>query len=97
MTGITPSPDPTPSPDSAASGRPTPSEPTLAALAAAGFSIDALNDEQHDVLRGLTAEELTLLIDIKGRLDEAAPEVQAHIGIPGAELQAGEVAGGALF
>jgi hypothetical protein len=64
-----------------------PAGPTLGALVAAGFSLDALSDEQQEVLRGLTAEEVELLIDIRGRLDEAAPEVQAHA----------DVAGGALF
>ncbi|UED88452.1 hypothetical protein K4G22_13590 [Streptomyces profundus] len=59
----------------------------MGALAEAGFNFDALSDEQHAVLRTLTPEELSLLIDIKVRLDEAAPEVQAHA----------EVAGGALF
>lgn len=71
---------------SSPSGGP-PSVPTLDALAAAGFSIDVLTDEQHEVLRGLTPEEVALLIDIRGRLDEVAPEVQAHA----------DVAGGALF
>ncbi|MFJ8163715.1 aroma-sacti cluster domain-containing protein [Streptomyces sp. NPDC096136] len=64
-----------------------PSEPTLEALAAAGFDLDALSEEQHEVLRTLAPEELALLVDIRGRLDAAAPEVQAHA----------DVAGGALF
>ena len=64
-----------------------PPEPTLEALAAAGFDVDALSEEQHEVLRVLTPEELALLVDIRGRLDAAAPEVQAHA----------DVAGGALF
>ncbi|MFG2332645.1 aroma-sacti cluster domain-containing protein [Streptomyces sp. NPDC048604] len=59
----------------------------LDALSAAGFSVEALSDEQLEVLRALTPEELALLVDIRGRLDEAAPEVQAHA----------DVAGGALF
>ncbi|MEV6246038.1 aroma-sacti cluster domain-containing protein [Streptomyces sp. NPDC051742] len=70
----------TPSPGSA-------SEPTLDALVAAGFDVDALTEEQHEVLRTLTPGELALLVDIRGRLDAAAPEVQAHA----------DVAGGALF
>ncbi|MFD3568065.1 aroma-sacti cluster domain-containing protein [Streptomyces sp. NPDC058671] len=76
--------------DSASSGPPSSgplSEPTVEALAAAGFDVDALSDEQHEVLRALTREELALLVDIRGRLDAAAPEVQAHA----------DVAGGALF
>lgn len=64
-----------------------PSEPTLEALAAAGFELDALSEEQYEVLRALAPEELALLVDIRGRLDAAAPEVQAHA----------DVAGGALF
>lgn len=65
----------------------SPSEPTLEALAAAGFDLDALSEEQYEVLRALAPEELALLVDIRGRLDAAAPEVQAHA----------DVAGGALF
>lgn len=65
----------------------SPAGPTLEALTAAGFDVDALSDEQHEVLRALTPEELALLVDIRGRLDAAAPEVQAHA----------DVAGGALF
>lgn len=67
--------------------RAVPAEPSLVALAAAGFNVDALSEEQHEVLRALTPEELALLVDIRGRLDAAAPEVQAHA----------DVAGGALF
>ncbi|MCF3182341.1 hypothetical protein IPZ70_20670 [Streptomyces polychromogenes] len=64
-----------------------PAGPTLEALAAAGFDLDALSEEQYEVLRALAPEELALLVDIRGRLDAAAPEVQAHA----------DVAGGALF
>ncbi|MEU1184952.1 aroma-sacti cluster domain-containing protein [Streptomyces sp. NPDC005820] len=59
----------------------------LERLSAAGFTVAALTAEQLDVLARLTRHELDLLVDIKGRLDEAGPEVQAH----------GEIAGGALF
>ncbi|MEV7419449.1 hypothetical protein OG472_08750 [Streptomyces sp. NBC_00207] len=59
----------------------------MEALAAAGFELDALSEEQYEVLRALAPEELALLVDIRGRLDAAAPEVQAHA----------DVAGGALF
>jgi hypothetical protein len=61
---------------------------TLERLRAAGFTIDALSAEQLQVLSALTANELHLLEDIKRRLDEAGPDVQAH---------AGDIAGGALF
>jgi hypothetical protein len=60
---------------------------TLDRLQTAGFALDALNDEQREVLSALTPQELAVLIDIKGRLDEVGPEVQAH----------SEIAGGALF
>ncbi|MBW5483978.1 aroma-sacti cluster domain-containing protein [Streptomyces sp. NPDC001586] len=59
----------------------------MEALTAAGFDLDALSEEQYEVLRALAPEELALLVDIRGRLDAAAPEVQAHA----------DVAGGALF
>ncbi|EFL13749.1 conserved hypothetical protein [Streptomyces sp. C] len=64
-----------------------PAPPTLRALAAAGFDTDRLSEDQLEVLRALAPEELALLVDIRGRLDAAAPEVQAHA----------DVAGGALF
>lgn len=56
-------------------------------LRAAGFSIDALTEEQVEVLSALSPHELEVLEDIKGRLDAVQPEVQAH----------SEIAGGALF
>ncbi|MFI9624816.1 aroma-sacti cluster domain-containing protein [Streptomyces sp. NPDC052042] len=59
----------------------------LAALYGAGFAVDLLTDEQRQVLNDLAPEELTVLLDIKSRLDAVGPEVQAH----------GEIAGGALF
>ncbi|MEU1483636.1 aroma-sacti cluster domain-containing protein [Streptomyces sp. NPDC005752] len=58
-----------------------------AALYEAGLPVDMLTDEQRLVLSELTQEELTVLLDIKSRLDAVEPEVQAH----------GEIAGGALF
>jgi hypothetical protein len=60
---------------------------TLDRLRTAGFALDALNEEQREVLSALTPHELTVLIDIKGQLDRVGPEVQAH----------SEIAGGALF
>lgn len=59
----------------------------LRALEDAGFPLHSLSPEQRDVLRDLSAEELTLLLGLKERLDAAEPEVQAH----------SEIAGGALF
>lgn len=61
--------------------------PTEAVLHEAGFLVDLLTEEQRLVLSELTPQELTLLLDVKNRLDAVGPEVQAH----------GEIAGGALF
>ncbi len=55
-------------------------------LTAAGFDLSLLADEQREVLYDLTDEEFDLLADIKSRMDEAAPEVQAHAEIAGATL-----------
>jgi hypothetical protein len=62
-------------------------QPVLNRLAEAGFAVEAFTAEQREVLRTLTPQELALLVDLKARLDEAGPEVQAH----------SEIAGGALF
>jgi hypothetical protein len=58
----------------------------LTALRTAGFPVDDLTDEQRTVLAGLSAEEVALLLDIKRRLDLAAPDVEAHNVIAGAAL-----------
>ncbi|WP_329454390.1 aroma-sacti cluster domain-containing protein [Streptomyces sp. NBC_01497] len=62
-------------------------EQTLDILASHGFGVDGLTDEQRQVLGELSSQELELVLDIKARLDEVGPEVQAH----------SEIAGGALF
>ncbi|MEU0922066.1 aroma-sacti cluster domain-containing protein [Streptomyces cyaneofuscatus] len=65
-----------------------PERPSVeAVLNEAGFPVDLLTEEQRVVLSELTPQELTLLLDVKNRLDAVGPEVQAH----------GEIAGGALF
>ncbi|MBT2377327.1 hypothetical protein AMK21_01385 [Streptomyces sp. CB00316] len=61
--------------------------PVEQVLHEAGFPVDLLTEEQRLVLGDLTPQELTLLLDVKNRLDAVGPEVQAH----------GEIAGGALF
>ncbi|MDX3375029.1 hypothetical protein PV390_11490 [Streptomyces sp. ME02-6991-2A] len=63
---------------------PPPMDPVLHE---AGFPVDLLTEEQRLVLSELTPQELTVLLDVKSRLDAVGPEVQAH----------GEIAGGALF
>jgi len=55
----------------------------LAALAAAGFPIDSLTEEQRAVYSTLTEEEVRLLIDLRSRLDAVEPEVLAHTDIAG--------------
>ena len=57
-----------------------------AELEAVGFDLSPLTDEQREVLLDLSDEEFELLADIKSRMDEAAPEVQAHSEIAGATL-----------
>ncbi|WP_405509339.1 hypothetical protein OG323_25435 [Streptomyces cyaneofuscatus] len=79
MTGPPPHPSPHPHPPEQL--------PVEAALYEAGFPLDLLTEEQRLVLSELTPQELTLLLDVKNRLDAVGPEVQAH----------GEIAGGALF
>jgi hypothetical protein len=59
---------------------------SLTDLEAHGIAVGSLTPEQQDVLRDLTDEELTLLADIRARLAEAGPEVQAHSEIAGAAL-----------
>jgi hypothetical protein len=59
---------------------------TLDELEAHGIEVRSLPTEQQAVLRDLTPDELALLVDIRARLDEAAPEVQAHSEIAGAAL-----------
>ncbi|MFJ4821690.1 aroma-sacti cluster domain-containing protein [Streptomyces bacillaris] len=89
MTGQPPPTAPEPSPDTSTLDTSTSNTSTSleATLHAAGFPVDLLTDEQRLVLGELTPEELTLLLDVKSRLDAVGPEVQAH----------GEIAGGALF
>jgi hypothetical protein len=58
----------------------------LAELRLAGFPVDVMPDEQLAVLTDLSAAEITLLLDLKRRLDAAEPEVQAHVTVAGAGL-----------
>jgi hypothetical protein len=59
---------------------------TLEELEAHGFEVRLLTPEQQDVLRDLSPEEFQMLIDLRARLDEVGPEVQAHSEIAGAAL-----------
>jgi hypothetical protein len=59
---------------------------TLEELEAHGLDVRRLPPEQQDVLRDLSSDELSLFVDIKARLDEAGPDVEAHSEVAGAAL-----------
>ncbi|MEU7908831.1 aroma-sacti cluster domain-containing protein [Actinoplanes sp. NPDC049118] len=59
---------------------------SLADLEANGIPTHALTAEQLEVLRDLTDDEFTLLVDIRSRLEAVGPDVQAHSDIAGAAL-----------
>jgi hypothetical protein len=59
---------------------------TLDDLEAHGLDARRLPVEQQEVLRALTPAELALLVEIRARLDEVGPEVEAHSEIAGAAL-----------
>ena len=50
-----------------------------------GFDVSYATEEQLAVMTSLTDEEVTLLVDVKRRLDEAGADVEAH-GIEGGAL-----------
>lgn len=58
----------------------------LRELENAGVPLSALTEQQRSVFAGLSRAELELFLDIKARLDEAEPEVQAHSEVAGAAL-----------
>lgn len=55
-----------------------PSHDPIRRLAQAGFPLMEMTAEQREVLGALSEEEITLLIQIKIRLDETGEEIQAH-------------------
>lgn len=55
-----------------------PAPEPIARLLQAGFPLLEMTAEQREVLSGLSDDELTLLIEIKARLDAVGSEVQAH-------------------
>lgn len=61
-------------------------EDVLDTLRDAGFPVDTFTEEQCAVFRGLSAREIEVIVDIKGRLDDVEPEVQAHVAVAGAAL-----------
>lgn len=61
-------------------------EDVLETLRYAGFPVDTFTEEQRAVFLGLSAREIEVIVDIKSRLDEVEPEVQAHVAVAGAAL-----------
>lgn len=57
-----------------------------ARLAEAGFDVTAMTPEQADVVRGLSSEEITTLLSIRQRIDEAGPDVEGHNVVIGGAL-----------
>ena len=55
-------------------------------LTAAGFDLDTMTARQADVVRGLSAEEVTTLLSIRQRVDEAGPDVEGHNVVIGGAL-----------
>lgn len=55
----------------------------LERLRDAGFDLNMFDEEQLDTLSALSEGELGLLLDIKERLGDVQPEVEAHaMGTP---------------
>jgi len=52
----------------------------LERLRTAGFDLSLFDDDQLELIAALTEAELTVLLDIKERIGEIQPEVQAHSG-----------------
>jgi hypothetical protein len=52
----------------------------LERLRIAGFDLSLFDDDQLELMAALTEAELTVLLDIKERIGEVQPEVQAHSG-----------------
>lgn len=50
----------------------------LAQLRTMGFPLQSLTEEELDALRGLTSEEIEVLVEVHNRMVAAGPEVQAH-------------------
>ena len=55
-----------------------PDRDPVARLVQAGFPLLDMTAEQRAVLNALSDEEITLLIEVKARLDAAGSEVEAH-------------------
>lgn len=44
----------------------------------AGFDLGQFNDEQLELLAALSADEVNVLLDIRERIGDVRPEVEAH-------------------
>jgi hypothetical protein len=51
---------------------------SLARLTAAGFDLGLFDDEQLELLTSLSEDEVSVLLDIRERLGDVQPEVEAH-------------------
>lgn len=47
-------------------------------LEAVGIHLASLSEEQRQVLAGLSAAEIDVLVDVKQRLDDADGDVEGH-------------------
>jgi len=50
----------------------------LKRLREAGFDLSLFDDEQIDLLTSLSEDEVSVLLDIKDRIGDVHPEVEAH-------------------
>ena len=53
----------------------------LERLRVAGFDLSMFDDEQLALLAALSEDELSVLLDIKERIGDVQPEVEAHGGM----------------
>jgi hypothetical protein len=55
----------------------------IAELRAAGNPVDQLSPAQQDVLRGLSAAEVSVLNSVKSRIDAVSEDVEGHVSVVG--------------
>jgi hypothetical protein len=54
----------------------------LERLRESGFDLGTFSDDQLELLASLSEGEMTVLLDIKERLGDVVPEVEAHAAMP---------------
>jgi hypothetical protein len=74
--------------------KPDDARDALERLRAAGFDLDAFTDEQLGLIASLSGGEVDVLLDIKERIGDVRPEVEAHGGL---EMEMPMSIGGLLF